>query len=402
RLARLERGAGALAGGAAFVRLMASLAGGSLGLAVVWLATGDAQLVRAGMVAAGGLVALAANPYRPLLRAHARMARYVVLAGGQGPLARRVPPAPARAPGGPPPAFRAAGPGAAPGRPRRGARMLGRALVGRGAGLSAERGLARSLAGEGWPLAGTTLVLLGGQQLVQLMLLRLHGAEEVALLGAAQRLVEALGLLPRALMLTVLPALSRAAREPARAAEAASVSVRLLVVLLVPPTVLLMVWGEPVLGIAFGARLTPAAPVLGVLAPAGLLGATGVVLTNLLLVLGLQRALLGATTAATIVMMALGLALVRPVGAVGAATALIAALLGGQLILLVLPGTRAAIRTALRGVVGPLALGVLAGAAATSLRMSPVAGVGLLLLAYPVALFLARIVTPADLARWRR
>src|SRR5262249_61528808 len=133
---------------------------------------------------------------------------------------------------------------------------------------------------------------------------RLHGAEEVALLGAAQRLVEALGLLPRALMLTVLPALSRAAREPARAAEAASVSVRLLVVLLVPPTVLLMVWGEPVLGIAFGARLTPAAPVLGVLAPAGLLGATGVVLTNLLLVLRLHPAPLAATTPPTPVMMA--------------------------------------------------------------------------------------------------
>ena len=77
--------------------------------------------------------------------------------------------------------------------------------------MAADPRLARSLVVEGWPLAGTALVLLGGQQLVQLALLRLHGAEEVALLGAAQRLVEALGLLPRALMLTVLPALSRAA-----------------------------------------------------------------------------------------------------------------------------------------------------------------------------------------------
>src|SRR5262249_17755813 len=153
----------------------------------------------------------------------------------------------------------------------------------------------------------------------------------------------------------------------------ASVAVRLLVVLLVPPTVLLMVWGEPVLGIAFGSRLVPAAPVLGVLAPAGLIGATGVVLTNLLLVLGRQPALLGATMAATLVMMALGLALVRPFGAVGAANALIAALLGGQLILLVRPGTRAPTRAALRGVIGPLALGVLVGAGATSLRMSLVA-----------------------------
>src|SRR5438309_2819569 len=87
RLARVESGAQALAGGAAFVRLVASLAGAGLGLAVVWLATADAQLVRAGAVAAAGLAALAGNPYRPFLRARARMARYVVLAGGQGVLA---------------------------------------------------------------------------------------------------------------------------------------------------------------------------------------------------------------------------------------------------------------------------------------------------------------------------
>jgi len=267
RLARVESGAQALAGGAAFVRLVASLAGAGLGLAVVWLATADAQLVRAGAVAAAGLAALAGNPYRPFLRARARMARYVVLAGGQGcsPLVS----SPLRC-----------GPevGCSPcsgrrARPRSAAGAR-RWLVGRGAEMAADPRLARSLVVEGWPLAGTALVLLGGQQLVQLALLRLHGAEEVALLGAAQRLVEALGLLPRALMLTVLPALSRAALEKTRAAEAASVSVRLLVVVLVPPTVLLVLWGEPILGTVFGASLAAAAPVLRVLAPAGLLGAT--------------------------------------------------------------------------------------------------------------------------------
>jgi len=203
-------------------------------------------------------------------------------------------------------------------------------------------------------------------------------------------------------MLTVLPALSRAALEKTRAAEAASASVRLLVVVLVPPTVLLVLWGEPILGTVFGASLAAAAPVLRVLAPAGLLGATGIVLTNLLLVLGLQRALFGATAGAALAMGGLGLVLVRPFGAVGAAAALVAALLGGQLVLLALPGTRGPIRTALRGVVGPLALGVLAGVGAASFRASLTAGAGLLLLAYPAALLLTHTVTPADLRRWRR
>ena len=396
RLARVESGAQALAGGAAFVRLVASLVGAGLGLAVVWLATADAQLVRAGAVAAAGLAALAGNPYRPFLRARARMARYVVLAGGQGVLAVGLLAVAVRAGGGLLAVFGATSAAAV------GGLALGRWLVGRGAEMAADPRLARSLVVEGWPLAGTALVLLGGQQLVQLALLRLHGAEEVALLGAAQRLVEALGLLPRALMLTVLPALSRAALEKTRAAEAASVSVRLLVVVLVPPTVLLVLWGEPILGTVFGASLAAAAPVLRVLAPAGLLGATGIVLTNLLLVLGLQRALFGATAGAALTMGGLGLVLVRPFGAVGAAAALVAALLGGQLVLLALPGTRGPIRTALRGVVGPLALGVLAGGGAASFRASLTAGAGLLLVAYPAALLLTRTVTPADLRRWRR
>src|SRR2546428_10461147 len=76
----------------------------------------------------------------------------------------------------------------------------------------------RALIAEAWPLAASTLAVMGAQQVLQLLLLRLHGAPEVGLLGGARKLTEAIGLLPQALMLSVLPALSLAAATPAGAA----------------------------------------------------------------------------------------------------------------------------------------------------------------------------------------
>src|SRR5262249_35268494 len=145
----------------------------------------------------------------------------------------------------------------------------------------------RALAADAWPLAATSGALVGAQQVLQLLLLDRHGASEVGLLGVGQRLIEAIGLLPSALMVSVLPALSLAAARPAAAVEHARAAARLLAIAVVPVAAGLALWAAPLLTRAFGAPFASAAPVLRLLAPAALLGATGSVLTNLLLALGL-------------------------------------------------------------------------------------------------------------------
>src|SRR5262249_10853999 len=161
------------------------------------------------------------------------------------------------------------------------------------------------------------------------------------LLGVGQRLIEAIGLLPSALMVSVLPALSLAAARPAAAVEHARAAARLLAIAVVPVAAGLALWAAPLLTRAFGAPVASAAPVLRLLAPAALPGATGSVLTNLLLALGLQRLVLRATVFSAVVMIGLGVALVPPLGARGAALALVVAMGCGQAMLLVGSETRA-------------------------------------------------------------
>src|SRR5438093_619045 len=231
------------------------------------------------------------------------------------------------------------------------------ALAGRGARVRLAVPLVGGVAGLALlALAASTLAVVGAQQVLQLLLLRLHGAPEVGLLGGARKLTEAIGLLPQALMLSVLPALSLAAATPAGAAGAAREAARGLVIALLPPAAALALWAEPVLTGFFGPSFAAAAPVLRVLAPVTLLGATGAVLTNLLVAVGRQRTLLRVTAGAAAGMIALGAALVPTYGAVGAAAAFVAVSLAGQVALLALPATRAEVAPVLAATVPPLAL----------------------------------------------
>src|SRR5438128_263207 len=288
--------------------------------------------------------------------------------------------------------------------------------------------LARAAADEAGALAGRgarvrlAVSLVGGVAGLALLALAVHDAELLcggvvgaaglvasaatpyrALLRARLRMGGYVGLLAAqaALAVGLLPALSLAAATPAGAAGAAREAARGLVIALLPPAAALALWAEPVLTGFFGPSFAAAAPVLRVLAPATLLGATGAVLTNLLVAVGRQRTLLRVTAGAAAGMIALGAALVPTYGALGAAVAFVAVSLAGQVALLALPATRAAAAPVLAAVVPPLGLGAAAAAAALALGASVPVGAALLLVAYPAALCLTGTVTRADLARWR-
>jgi len=394
RLARAGGHSGEMAGRAAFLRLVVSLGGAILGLGVLAAVARDATLLAAGVVAAAGLAAGAGSPYRALLRARLHPRRYVALLGGQALIAIALLAAAIAADRGLVVILGASSAAAFAGV------LLGRLLVGRGARLRADAGLGRALVVEAWPLAGATLALVGAQQVLQLLVFRQHGASEVGFLGGAQKMVEAVGLLPQALMLSVLPALSLAAAVPGAASQTARDVARLLVIVLLPAVAALVLWAEPVLGAMFGRPFAGASPVLRVLAPAALLGATGSVLTNLLVAVGLQRALVRVTGASALVIVALGVALVPGFGAVGAALAVVAGMIAGQVALLAVGATRRVVGPVLAGVLSPLARGVASAGAIAGLGVPFAAGAGLLLVGYPAALLVTGTVRRADLARW--
>jgi O-antigen/teichoic acid export membrane protein len=397
RLARAGEAAEVLAGRGARVRLAVALAGGAAGLATLGAVTRDGGLVAAGAVAAAGQATAAGNPYRLLLRARLRLGRYLLLVGGQSVVAIVILAAVVRGGGGLAAVFAAVAAGAW------GGVGLGRLLVGPGARLGADPGLGRRLLAEAWPLAANTLALIGAQQvLLPLLLLRFHGAAGVGVLAAAQKLVEAVGLLPQAFMVSVLPALAAAGAAPGGALGAAREAARVLMLVVVPVAAVLGFGAEPILGAVFGAPLAGAAPTLRALVPVALLAATGAVLTNLCVALGRQRALMRVTLVSAVVMVGLGAGLVPGFGPVGAALACGLAMAAGQAGLALLPGTREAAVAVLGATLRPVALGAAATALVVPVAGSPAAGALALVGLYLVAVVATRTVSAADLRRWAR
>ena len=393
RLAR-ERAPAALAGRGAVARLGVSLLGAATALVTLAIATGDAALVRAGAVAAAAFAAGAANPYRLLLRARLALGRYLGLVAGQALLGVVLLALVVREGGGLVAVFAALAAAAL------GGLVLGAALAGRGVEIAVDRALGRALVRDAWPLAGTTTALTGAQQVLALVLLRAHGNAAVGLLGGAQRLLDAIALVPQALMVSVLPSLSLAAAEPRAATARAREAARLLAVLIVPAAVGLLVWAEPVLAHAFGASFVAAAPTLRWLAGLAVVGATGTVTTNLLLALGMQRILLRVAVAAAVAIVLAGVLVVPAAGAPGAAAVLLATWIAGQVALLALRATRPHVAPVLAAAVRPALVGALAGAGALygDASWSTAAA---FLVAYAALLVLTRTVTARDVARWR-
>jgi hypothetical protein len=392
RLARAGARTGDIAGRAALVRLVVSLGGALVGLAVLATVTRDAALVEAGAVAAAGLAAGAGTPYRALLRARLRLGRYVVLLGTQAFLAIALLAAAIAANGGLVAVLGATSAASFAGV------GLGRLLVGPGARLRPDAGLGRALAAEAWPLAGATLALMGAQQVLQLLVFRAHGAAEVGFLGGAQKMVEAIGLLPQALMLSVLPALSVAAAVPGGAAGAARDAARLLVIVLLPAAAALVLWAEPVLTIVLGRRSRARARSCACSRRRRSRG-DGSVLTNLLVAVRLQRALVRVAA--------------RRRSPWSPSVRARAALRRGR------RGDRAPRRHAGRAGgarprrgyapcgraragrgLWPVAVGTAAAGAIAALDVAPGAGAGLLLVGYPAALLVTGTVRRADLVRW--
>jgi len=393
RLARAASPA-ALAGRGAVVRLGVSVAGALTALLTLAIVTGDAALVRAGAVAAAAFAAGAANPYRLLLRARLALGRYLGLVAGQAALGVVLLMLVVREGGGLGAVFAALAAAAL------GGLVLGAALVRGGVEIAMDGALGRALLRDAWPLAGTTAALTGAQQALVLVLLRAHGAAAVGLLGGAQRLIDAIALVPQALMVSVLPSLSLAAAEPRAATARAREAARVLAVIIVPVVIALLVWAEPVLAYGLGASFVAGASTLRWLAGLALVGATGTVTTNLLLALGMQRILLRVAIAAALAIVITGMLVVPAAGAPGAAAVLLATWVGGQLALLALPATRARVAPVLAAALRPAIVGALAVPAALRSDASWTAVPGFLI-AYAVLLVVTRTVTTADVTRWR-
>ena len=210
----------------------------------------------------------------------------------------------------------------------------------------------RRLAGVAAPLGGNA-VLIGLQTRAgHLVSMTLAGPVVVALLGAAARMTEVLGVVPEGALLAVFP---RMAADGRQAPALAAIAARRLAAVVVPLVVVLAVGGDTIVALLFGDAYAGAAPAIVVLIWIAPLVVTGNVAFHAIVARGFERMLLPANVLAAVVGVGLQVVLIRALGLQGAALATVATAAVGQLALLAREPTRAIVAGVWR-TVGPLAL----------------------------------------------
>jgi len=187
------------------------------------------------------------------------------------------------------------------------------------------------------PLAANALLIAVQTRAGHLAAMALMGAEPVALLAAAARASEVLGILPEGALLALFP---RMAASPEMAIRVAADAARRLAVVVLALVCGLAVGAARVAELLFGPPYAAAAPAIVVLAWGALFSVTGAVALHAIAALGRQRALVWANVVAAACGIALQIVLVPRLGLRGAALATVATAACGQVVLAILPITR--------------------------------------------------------------
>ena len=247
-----------------------------------------------------------------------------------------------------------------------------------------------------WPIAGNALAITASLRAGQVILMSLRGPVEVGLFAAASRVVEAFSVLPEALMIAIYPLMaSLHGSDGDRLLATARRSTRYLVAIVGLPVIACVAAGPEVMSLLFGERFADAGIALALLSGMAVLSATGTVLQNLLIAIHHERVLYWDTLAFAFVNVAICFPLIASYGYLGAALAMVATSLASQVVLLLVPSVRQAVRACLAGALSPIA----ATALSLSAVLLPLPTTGQVLAAgfvYAAALWLLGGFRPAD------
>jgi O-antigen/teichoic acid export membrane protein len=186
--------------------------------------------------------------------------------------------------------------------------------------LVGSRGLWRSLARVGLPLAAAGLLVLAYARIDQILVLEIVGAREAGLYGAVYRILEQAHFLPLTVSLTLLPLVSAAyPSDPARVRELLQTTTDYLALVSLPVLGVSLAAAGPLIDLLFGSAFADAAPALPVLMGAFVLICLGYLSGNMVIVLGLQRKFVRYALVGLVFNVVLNVILLPPYGFIAAA-----------------------------------------------------------------------------------
>jgi PST family polysaccharide transporter len=204
-----------------------------------------------------------------------------------------------------------------------------------------DRGIARRLLSETWPLLLSGLAVMAYMRLDQVMLAALAGDEAVGQFSAALRIAEVWYFIPMAIMTAAFPALMQKKTEGGQAYERYVQSLydgmAWLGIIVAVVTSLIAPW---LVSMLYGPAFSQTASILSIQIWAGVAVAMSFVHAKWLLAEGLQRYALVYTLVGAFVNVALNIVLIPRMGAIGAAWATLATQIGTLPIQLIFPKAR--------------------------------------------------------------
>lgn len=182
----------------------------------------------------------------------------------------------------------------------------------------------RALLRTSLPLGATMVINYLYFRLDVLLLSLLRGSEAVAVYGLAYRVLEGLMVLPAYFMLALFPEIARLSAQRERVDAIVRAALRVMEVIGLPLVVLGVVFADEVVALIGGKEFGGAASVLRILMLALGISYLNGVYGNVLPALGRQKALLRWSAAVLGVNLVVNLALIPPIGVVGAGIAVVA------------------------------------------------------------------------------
>ncbi len=216
--------------------------------------------------------------------------------------------------------------------------------------------LVRHLWRESWEIGAVLLIWLIALRIDQLLLYWLRGANDLGQYAVAVKVTEALNLIPESIMATVFPLLASTERSaPQRFHRVYHVTVRYLVVLVLPIALAVTLGRESLIRLLFGAAYLSGSGALAILSWWMFFSYTATVYVGLMIVRSQQRLLALVSAVSLVGNVALNLLWIPRWGATGAAAATLAMSAGSFLLLCVAPQTRDMMQTCRDAAVRPLA-----------------------------------------------
>jgi O-antigen/teichoic acid export membrane protein len=217
-------------------------------------------------------------------------------------------------------------------------------------------GLVRYLWRESWELGAVILIWLVALRIDQLLLYWLRSPTDLGHYIVAVKIPEALNLIPESIMVTVFPLLAAAdVSAPQRLDRVYRLTVRYLIVLVLPIALLVTLERGPLIRLLFGATYIPGSSALAILAWWMFFSYTGAVYVNLMIVRSQQRLIASVSALALVVNIVLNLLAIPRWGATGAAAANLVSSATSFALFSVLPQSRSLMRVCHGEAARPLA-----------------------------------------------